>query len=415
MVTNGLRINQIVFWCLSAATSILLLQGCATPGKNKLVNSEAELPSIQQEYSKQLSKLAIGASLEEFLQLFPKAYVGGQNGKVTAYELISTQSYVTKEDISRQNLIWGFGTPSARSSTQVLWFYFYNNKLAKWGRPQDWQGTSSEQYVKEQEEGKGISSGTGFAISKDGLIVTAYHVVKDAKTVKVHLSKGSFVSARIISRNPLNDLAVLKVESATTDFLPIAPMRSVKTGDRVFTMGFPVSSLLGEEAKYTEGVISSLSGIENAASLFQITVPVQPGNSGGALLNEKGEVVGVITSTAGILSFIKESGTLPQNVNWAVKADYLRPMIELPTIYKKPLSREQAIAAAKKATFLIETDSQPKSQKESYKGSSKPKEETQFIGVCAKCGRNIRKDEKISMLGSDLLCQECFKKASAKR
>jgi S1-C subfamily serine protease len=198
------------------------------------------------------------------------------------------------------------------------------------------------------------SQGTGFAVSSDGLIVTAYHVIKGAQTIKVYSSKDSFVVAQILHSDPMNDLAILKVEKSMSSFLSIAPMRSVKTGDRVFTIGFPMSSLLGEEAKYTEGVVSSLSGPKGASSFLQITVPVQPGNSGGALVNERGEVVGIITATAAILPFIEESGTLPQNVNWAVKADYLRPLIELPEAEHKELDREQVIDHVKKATFFIE-------------------------------------------------------------
>ena len=200
------------------------------------------------------------------------------------------------------------------------------------------------------------SSATGFAISENGLIVTAYHVIKDAKVIKVYLSKDSSISAMILHSDPMNDLAVLKTESSTPNFLQIAPMRTVKMGDKVFTIGFPVSSVLGQEAKYTEGVVSSISGIKDASSYLQITVPVQPGNSGGALVNERGEVVGVITSSAAILPFIEESGTLPQNVNWAVKADYLRPLIELPKAEQKEFSREQFIEHVKKSTFLIEAE-----------------------------------------------------------
>jgi len=203
------------------------------------------------------------------------------------------------------------------------------------------------------------SQGTGFAISSEGHIVTAYHVIKGAQTIKVYLSKESFVVAQILHSDPMNDLAILKIEKPTSSFLKVAPMRSVKTGDRVFTIGCPMSSLLGEEAKYTEGVVSSLSGLKGASSFLQITVPVQPGNSGGALVNEKGEVVGVITATAAILPFIEESGTLPQNINWAVKADYLRPLIELPETEQKELNREQLIDRVKKATFFIEAKEQP--------------------------------------------------------
>lgn len=199
-------------------------------------------------------------------------------------------------------------------------------------------------------------SGTGFAITEDGYIATAYHVIKNSKTIKVYFSKDSFVSARVIHSDPMNDLALLKIENSTPNFLQIAPMRSAEMGNKVFTVGFPVSSILGQEAKYTEGVISSISGLEDASSYLQITVPVQPGNSGGSLVNEKGEVVGIVTSTAAILPFIEESGTLPQNINWAVKADYLRPLIDLPKTEQKGFNREELINHVKKSTFFIKTE-----------------------------------------------------------
>ncbi|HLG28632.1 MAG TPA: trypsin-like peptidase domain-containing protein [Candidatus Brocadiales bacterium] len=203
------------------------------------------------------------------------------------------------------------------------------------------------------------SSATGFAISEKGLIVTAYHVIKDAKVITVYLSKDSVVSAKVIHGDPVNDLALLQIENPTPIFLQIAPMRSVKMGDKVFTIGFPMSAVLGREAKYSDGVVSSPSGPKDASSFLQITVPIQPGSSGGPLVNERGEVVGIITSTAAILPFIKESGALPQNVNWAVKADYLRPLIELPKAEQKEFNREQIIDRVKRATFVIEAKEQP--------------------------------------------------------
>jgi S1-C subfamily serine protease len=205
--------------------------------------------------------------------------------------------------------------------------------------------------------GQTISTGTGFTISNQGFIATANHVVDNAKVIKVHFGSTA-MEAKIYQSDPMNDIAILKVEKPTPIYLPIAPMRSAKTGDRVFTVGYPLSSILGQEIKYTEGVISSLSGLQDAASFFQITVPVQPGNSGGALVNEKGQVVGIISSSAAIMPFLKESGTLPQNVNWAVKSDYIRPLLDLPEDQQKSLSREATIEKAKQATVMIEAVSQ---------------------------------------------------------
>lgn len=197
-------------------------------------------------------------------------------------------------------------------------------------------------------------TGTAFAISDDGLIVTACHLVQDAPSMKIHLHDGSIAEASIHKKDPSNDIAILKIETQTPFYLPIAPLKSSKTGDRVFTLGFPINSLLGQEAKYTEGVISSLSGIKDTQSLFQITVPIQPGNSGGPLVNEDGFVVGIISSSAAILPFLKDTGTLPQNINWAVKADYLRLLIEIPIPTSTEDNRGAIIERAKNSTFLIE-------------------------------------------------------------
>jgi S1-C subfamily serine protease len=201
--------------------------------------------------------------------------------------------------------------------------------------------------------GQTIITGTGFTISNQGFIATANHVVDNAKEIKVHF-ESTAMKAEIYHSDPMNDIAILKVEKSTPKYLSIAPMRSTKTGDRVFTVGYPLSSILGQEIKYTEGVISSLSGLQGAASFFQITVPVQPGNSGGALVNEKGQVVGMISSSVAIMPFLKESGTLPQNINWAIKSDYIRPLLDLPEEPQKSLTREVVIEKAKQATVLIE-------------------------------------------------------------
>ena len=205
-----------------------------------------------------------------------------------------------------------------------------------------------------------LTIGSGFAVSSDGFIVTANHVVAGAISIRVHQSIKT-LNAKLITSDSINDIAILKVDKPTPDYLPIAPMRSATAGDRVFTVGYPMSDLLGQEPKYTEGVISSLSGIQDSASFLQITVPIQPGNSGGPLVNEKGQVVGIISSTASLLPFMKESGTAPQNLNWAIKADYIRPLLNLPEmVQKKYISRKDVIEKTRQATYMIEVKSRAK-------------------------------------------------------
>jgi len=137
-------------------------------------------------------------------------------------------------------------------------------------------------------------------------------------------------------------------------YLSLARPRSLKIGDPVFTVGFPATNLLGSEPKFTDGSVSALSGLRGEATVIQTSVPIQPGNSGGPLLTNEGSVVGVVTSTAAVQAFLSVTGTLPQNVNWAVKSEYATPLFDQPTPQPPATSRGDAIDRALKATCLIE-------------------------------------------------------------
>jgi len=214
------------------------------------------------------------------------------------------------------------------------------------------EGTSNDKLAQKEIVTK--STGTGFTVSPEGLIVTAYHVIENATSIKVYLRDDTVLDAKVFQIAPSNDLAILKINTQTKNYLSLAPLRTARSGDRVFTVGYPLMHILGQEAKYTEGVISSLSGIQGAASFLQTTVPVQPGNSGGPLINEDGLVVGIISSTAAIKPFLSTSGTLPQSINWAVKADYLRPLIELPGDAPKKISRKESLYKANMSVCMVE-------------------------------------------------------------
>ncbi len=197
--------------------------------------------------------------------------------------------------------------------------------------------------VQEKEPRPETATGTCFAAHPYGILITAYHVVKDAESIRVHLADGTVTDAKIRTFSAGTDLAVLRIDPPTPDFLPLAPAGSVGVGDQVFTMGYPVTDVLGKEPKFTDGAVSALSGVGGEASLLQISVPVQPGNSGGPLVNERGEVVGIVTSSAAVRIFLAVTGTLPQNVNWAVKAEYVRPLFNAPTVKSVSVNREEAI------------------------------------------------------------------------
>jgi S1-C subfamily serine protease len=180
---------------------------------------------------------------------------------------------------------------------------------------------------KEFRNENGFSTGTGFFVTNDGYIVTNFHVIEDATSVAViDPAANREIAAAVVRTDPANDVAILKVNAQTVG-IPLAPMFSGVKGEDVLTLGFPLVALQGQEQKATFGRINALSGIRNDIRFVQIDVPIQPGNSGGPLLNSRGEVIGVVTATLSQIVALRASGSLPQNVNYAVKIDYITPAL----------------------------------------------------------------------------------------
>ncbi len=164
--------------------------------------------------------------------------------------------------------------------------------------------------------------GSGFFVTRDGYLLTNHHVVKDAVKIEVTVfpSRKTF-PAKVVVEDLTNDLALLKVDGQGT-FEPLAISRkeTADLGQEVFTIGFPNIQIQGVEPKYTDGKISSLAGMQDDASEYQISVPVQPGNSGGPLCDIQGQVVGVVVARMNDMAMLETSGVVPQNVNYAVKS-----------------------------------------------------------------------------------------------
>lgn len=197
-------------------------------------------------------------------------------------------------------------------------------------------------------------SGSCVVVHPDGLVLTAHHVIEGARALSVRLGDGRVLKATVLQADPSTDLSLLQVRGGELPYLPLAPIRSARIGQYVFTIGYPAVSVLGPEPKFTEGSVSALSGPQGVASLLQVSVPVQPGNSGGPLVNEAGELVAVVTSTASVARFLHETGTLPQNINWAVKGDYARTLFETPQAPARARNREEAIERTKSAACFVE-------------------------------------------------------------
>jgi S1-C subfamily serine protease len=169
--------------------------------------------------------------------------------------------------------------------------------------------------------------GTGFFITDNGYLLTCFHVVNHpATSIQVGTTRGLY-NAELVQSDPDKDVALLKV-TGTFSSLPLVASNAVNFGEAVFTIGFPDPEAQGWQPKLTRGEISSLSGFQDNANEYQISVPVQPGNSGGALIDEQGNVVGIVEATLTVTDADLKAGIVPQNVNYAIKSSCARALLD---------------------------------------------------------------------------------------
>jgi TPR repeat protein len=192
-------------------------------------------------------------------------------------------------------------------------------------------------------------SGTGVFVTADGLILTAAHVVKSVSSIQIQTSHG-VKPGRLVKVDTKNDLALIKCEGKFPS-VPIKASRDVKLGQAVFTIGFPNVELQGVSPKMTRGEISSLAGLQDDPRQWQISVPLQPGNSGGPLFDEAGNVIGVIVAKLNAIKAAKFTGDLSQNVNYAVKS---APALQLLAPYSEKLARERQVNPSDKVETVVE-------------------------------------------------------------
>jgi hypothetical protein len=199
------------------------------------------------------------------------------------------------------------------------------------------------------------ASGSGFFITEDGYLITNDHVVRGATKIKVKTPDGIF-PAVVVRVDETNDLALVKVSG---QFKPLCiSTNDAQLGDSVFTIGFPAIDLQGAEPKYTDGRISSLSGLRDDPTEYQVSVQVQPGNSGGPLVDMSGNVKGVIVARLNDFAALRSMGSLPQNVNYAVKGKLLRDFLGQSSEVKwtpgqSPVDGKTAIPSVQRAVAIV--------------------------------------------------------------
>ena len=170
-------------------------------------------------------------------------------------------------------------------------------------------------------------SGTGFFISSNGLLVTAAHVVRDQEKIMV-LYAGKLTKAEVIKTDTVNDLALVKVDRSPVAYLHLGRSENIPVGLEVYAIGFPQVNVQGLSPKFTAGIINSNSGLKGSAKHFQFSAEIQRGNSGGPLLGTDGTVVGIVLSKLGMNSITDAKMDLPQNVNYALKSNFIRELLK---------------------------------------------------------------------------------------
>ncbi len=164
-----------------------------------------------------------------------------------------------------------------------------------------------------------ISSGSGFFVNRSGFLVSNYHVVEMCQYV-LAVMDGDLLNVKVVASDITNDLIVGKVEElSNNDFLALSSDGAF-LGDNVIAAGFPLAGTLSDNLKVTRGIVSSMSGLNNNYSEYQIDAAVQSGNSGGPLIDASGNVVGVVVSQLNKYAILQEREIIPENVNFAVKS-----------------------------------------------------------------------------------------------
>ncbi len=215
-------------------------------------------------------------------------------------------------------------------------------------RAKEEEARLAEAKKQEEEELYVIGSGTGFFVNNQGYLITNEHVAGICQSLASYIN-GETHLFRIISLDKRNDLALLRGEYRNKTYLNINVM-GAEFGEDIMAFGFPLAENLSSSVKLTRGIVSSLSGPENDISLIQIDAAIQPGNSGGPVLNYNGQVVGVASSGLNKIQMLldEESPYIPENVNFAVSANTLTSFLRSNSInifndsYEKKSSQELA-------------------------------------------------------------------------
>jgi formylglycine-generating enzyme required for sulfatase activity len=253
-----------------------------------------------------------------------------------------------------------------------------------------------------------VSTGTGFAVAS-GLLVTNQHVIEGCSSVEVKTENGRLKGV-VVDADPQSDLALLRVPAVVVRTAKIRIPTVVNLGEPVMVFGFPLAGALTSSGNFTSGLVSGLRGLGESEQMIQITAPVQPGNSGGPLLDASGQVIGVVTSKLNAVKTAVITGDIPQNINFAVKGDALNDFLiknKVPVEYsssKNTLTTASIAKLAQSFTYQIECMGKSLQANEAPKSAPKasaPKGVLAFKD-CDECPEMVSIPAGTFLMGADL-------------
>lgn len=171
------------------------------------------------------------------------------------------------------------------------------------------------------------STGSGFFITRQGHLITNAHVVEGCKEVTVAHIGSSPSSATIVAKDKQNDLALLQAGTPVPAIAALRGARQIRQGETVVAYGFPLTGIVSSGGTLTTGTVSALTGSRDDTRYLQVSTQIQPGNSGGPLMDMTGAIVGVTTASLDDAKLVRTTGAVPQNVNFALKADVVRTFL----------------------------------------------------------------------------------------
>ncbi|MGA3009538.1 MAG: serine protease [Terracidiphilus sp.] len=203
-------------------------------------------------------------------------------------------------------------------------------------------------------------TGSGIIVNDEGYILTNAHVVKSCKTISAKPLNVDTLSAKLEAIDPKNDLALIKTTAGYGQPAQFRPeSKPAKLGETVGVVGYPLTGFLSAEPKATFGQINSVAGAGNDYTLLQISAPIQAGNSGSPVFDASGNVIAIVVSQAASLAQLLKTGTVPQNVNFAIRGELAQIFMQAHGVRfkvgdrKKELRTDEIADAGQKSTALL--------------------------------------------------------------